>query len=137
MKDYGALKYEQWGPNPKYGGRHVQRPEPQHKDVNTTLSSEQLSNLGVLSQKTGPINSREFGKFSGLLGNVEGPEAVGSPDRDEVKNGMILKLAETLGIDFEELKEAMGIPKGLSGSYDIKTGEASIGKEWDLSQLIK
>ena len=117
MKDYGALKYEQWGPNPKYGGRHVQRPEPQHKDVNTTLSPEQLSNVGVLSQK--PISSREFGKFSGLPGDVGSVKAVGPEEKEGVRD-MLKRM----------IFESLGIPKGLSGSYDIESGDAKIGYEW-------
>lgn len=125
MKDYGALKYEQWGPNPKYGGRHVQRPEPQHKDVNTTLSPEQLSNVGVLSQK--PISSRGLGEFSGLPGAAEGPKAVGSPDKAGMRDMIISMLADKLGLSIEDL---LGLPEGLSGSYDIESGDAKIGYEW-------
>jgi hypothetical protein len=129
MKDYGALKHEQWGPNPAYGGRLVQRPKPQYKDVNTTLSPEQLNNVGVLSQGTkGAVSSRELGKITGLPGDVEGPKAVGSgvPDKSGVRSMIISLLAAKLGLRVEDL----GLPEGLSGSYDVKSGDAKIGYEW-------
>jgi hypothetical protein len=107
--------YKDIDPDSKFYDDHIIRKANglggtlQRREIDTSLSPEQLNKAGVLSQRTkGYVPRRVFGKFSGLPGDVGSVKAVGS----ERKAGIREQLKSMI-------LESLGIPEGLSGGVDF------------------